>query len=437
MYIIARMTFFRSTKSKGIYPVFSVLVLIMFLMIFNMFRLSTFARVELASDLIALDLPVLIVNVDDNKPIKSRTDYEKADFVLYKNYANKEVLFEGRAKIRGRGNSTWKTIDTSKRSYLFKTDSAIEPFDFPQARKWILMSNVTDKTSLRNVYAYHIADEIFQGAGWAPHTQFITLVINQKVEGLYGFMEKAEIAQGRVDLPLDDSSFLAEVNSRLNREWNFKSDEGISLSIRERAGADSEYYRGAEDFLTRFEKILYSDEFADSESGWRSLADEKSFIDWYLINEYTKNHDAWFQDSCFMRYDTRARKLYMGPAWDFDLSCGNYRKRDCDKPEGLHVQLKGWFSRLWEDDAFKKAVASRWEETLPKVKESIDWLAAQADFLKDAANTDDTIWRRFGKRQWPHAPGWRDRKTYQAEVDYLTSWLQTRIDWLTQEFSTY
>ena len=47
-----------------------------------------------------------------------------------------------------------------------------------------------------------------------------------------------------------------------------------------------------------------------------------------------------------------------------------------------------------------------------------------ADCLEDDANLEDKIWQRFGFRQWPNAPGYKERKTYRAEVDYLKAVLR-------------
>lgn len=390
-------------------------------------------------------LPFVIITTDMGKAINSRENYRSAEAFFFPTLSAAEDAFNNhqsesiKCRIRGRGNSTWTTFDSNKRSYLLKFDNALSLYGMNKAHKWILQSNITDKTSLRNIYAYHLAAAVFNKTGWAPRTQFIHLIINKKYLGLYAAMEKAELSEERISLGTEtfrSKSFLAEVNSRQNRAWNFKSDKGISFSIRENdlISSDSDkatsYYRQAEDRIKAFEKVLYSDQFADSKNGWRAYADEESFVDWYLINEYTKNHDASFQDSCFLRYDADKKMFFMGPVWDFDISCGNISHSDCDKPEGLWIQRRYWFERLWEDENFRKAVSSRWNEKRAAISESLIWLKKQAEALEFDANIDDTIWQRFGYRQWPNAPGYKNRKTYKAEVQYLLDWCTARCAWL-------
>ncbi|GHV89367.1 hypothetical protein AGMMS50267_17270 [Spirochaetia bacterium] len=51
------------------------------------------------------------------------------------------------------------------------------------------------------------------------------------------------------------------------------------------------------------EDALFSSEFKDTETGYRKYLDVDSFIDWYFVNEITKNPDAQFYSSVYMYYD--------------------------------------------------------------------------------------------------------------------------------------
>lgn len=416
------------------YPLtFSIIFIFMFAMLICFFKRSSEEQI-LPQTYQALNFPVLEVRTDGAKIIKSKENYRNGEYTLKD--SDGTIIAEDKCKIRGRGNSTWTTIDTNKHSYLLKIKEPKSFFGFAKSDKWILMSNVTDKTSIRNVYAYHIARTIFNRTGWVPQTKFITLVVNGKYMGLYGFMEKADLQEGRIELP-ETKSFLAEVNPRLNRAWNFISNQFLELSIRKKEGADAQYYQNAQNVILNFENILFSDYFKDEKKGYRAYIDVDSFVDWYLVNEYTKNHDARFQASCFFTWNEKENKFHMGPVWDFDISCGNYSKRDADKPEGLWIQSEAWYARIWEDEWFRAKVAARWNEKVMDVRKSVDWIEEKADFLTDAANLDDKVWLRFGYRQWPNAPGYKERKTFRDEVDYLTDWCKRRIDWLSAEFNAY
>ena len=408
------------------------------------FRRSSEEKLNIFVKLKDSELPLVVINTDAQKLITSKEDYRRCDAYFIENFGEAlsdtdtpEKLFTNshRARIRGRGNSTWTSFLTHKHSYLLKLDDEMGALGLPSAKKWILQANLSDKTSLRNAYAYHIGQTIFQKAGWAPKTQFVHLVINGKFLGLYLLMEKAEVVPHRIELPFEanDSSFLAEVNSRLNRAWNFISNQGVTFSIREKENAPTDYYQNSEKILQDFENVLFSEQFQDQTSGYRAYIDFDSFVDWYIVNEFTKNHDACFQDSCFMYYSSTDKKIHMGPIWDFDIACGN-NTDECADPTGLFIQSRHWFKRLWEDAYFREKVCERWKECRTNIAESFDWIETQARFLETGANLDDKIWQRFGYYQWPNPPGYKERKTYRAEIDYMVSWLKTRASWLDTEW---
>ena len=74
-------------------------------------------------------------------------------------------------------------------------------------------------------------------------------------------------------------------------------------------------------------------------------------------------------------------------------------------------------------------------ETAEAFYESFSWIQEQADKLVPAIKINDAVWKNIGHRQWPHAPGWKNRKTYQAEVDYMIDFLEKRRIWLENEYS--
>ena len=67
--------------------------------------------------------------------------------------------------------------------------------------------------------------------------------------------------------------------------------------------------------------------FLDETEGYANYFDKVSFVDWYLINEITKNNDACFFSSCYLNI-TPGGKLKMGPLWDYDIALGNVNYND-------------------------------------------------------------------------------------------------------------
>lgn len=63
-----------------------------------------------------LGLPILEISTDKLKEIKSKEKYVKASFTLGNSSEYEKI--SGGCKIRGHGNSTWKTTFTQKKPYL-------------------------------------------------------------------------------------------------------------------------------------------------------------------------------------------------------------------------------------------------------------------------------------------------------------------------------
>ncbi|MBQ1727487.1 MAG: CotH kinase family protein, partial [Treponema sp.] len=135
--------------------------------------------------------PVLYIDTEGGKKIKTKEKYVKATYSI--NYGGKNL--SGSCKIRGRGNTTWKTRELYKKPYLLKLDKAASLLGLPEAEKWILMANTADKTSLRNAYAYYLAKNVWKDGLWTPDAKFLALFVNGRYEGLYALTEKIEIRQ--------------------------------------------------------------------------------------------------------------------------------------------------------------------------------------------------------------------------------------------------
>ncbi len=376
-----------------------------------------------------LGLPVLNVNTY-GKMINSKENFLDGLYTL----TDGDMHWEGSCKIRGRGNSTWKTIDTSKKPYLLKLDEEEPLLGMASARRWVLKSSATDKSFLRDEYAFYLAHEVWNRFAWTPRQKFVTLVLNGKYAGLYGIQEKVEVAPGRVGIDPAQGGILLKIDEHRDEAYSFTSKHWVIFNIIEPEGTvyGEEDFRMMERFVNEREKYLFGENGQGAD--WTRYFDLDSLVDWYLVNEFTKNHDSRFQSSCFAYYDRTTDKFYMGPVWDFDLSSGNTDAAGCNKPDGYITDQAFWYERLLQDELFMNALRQRWKTTREKLAESIELIQGWADGLADAATLNDRVWKSFGHRQWPNPSGWRDRKSYQAEIDYMTDYLRARLEWLDSQW---
>ena len=383
-----------------------------------MFALSSSQRISPETARVT-GFPVIFVDTFAGKKI-GRNNYVSARFEL-------DGISLG-CKIRGRGNTTWETRELYKKPYLLKFDAPTSLLGMQSARKWLLIANTADKAFIRNSYALHVLSKIWGRMAWVPQGKPVSLFLNGKYNGSYMLFEKIEAVSGRLELV--HGSFLANVNSRQNKEWNFRTSRGTKISLR--IDSTEEEYLSMQRKVQEAEDAIFADHGIDrnKKGGYPQKIDIDSFVDWYLINEFTKNHDAKFQASCYFYYDATEDKIFMGPPWDFDISCGNISWDGCEKPEGFWVRNDQWYAKLFEYEEFADAVKERWHETRKQVEESFIWIDREGVQLKTFCELNDVVWRTIGHRQWPHTPGWKSRKTYESEVAYMKSFLQKRAAWL-------
>ncbi len=369
-------------------------------------------------------LPVMFIETDGAKKIKSKETYIDADFEIFENYASyaEDAGKKYRGKIRGRGNTTWTF---RKKPYFAKLRKKNSVLGMPAAQKWTIRPFMTDKSKVRDAYATYLASTIYTNTsgGWIPSFKFVNLYLNNNFSGLYCVYEKVEQGENRMNLP--EGSFLFVVNSRLNKEWNFRSENGVPFSLVDNDVAEEKFLKEKE-ILENIEKQIY---LADNSEVF-DFIDKASFVDWYILNEFAKNRDSNFLASCFMAFDSKAKKLYMGPVWDFDIAFGGSHMDNNFSPEDPWINQFHWYKELWRNEEFREAVKQRWNETKSQLKDSFRYISEQAKILAPSAEIDDLVWQTIGRKQWPLTPGYRSRKTYISEVEYVYSWLFKRYDWM-------
>lgn len=407
-------------------------------------------------------LPVIFIDTDNGKKINSKENYVKADFYIYEDYDSylKKEGFSKKGKIRGRGNTTWTF---RKKPYLAKLNKEASVLGLPPARKWVLLSLMCDKSKIRNAYATFLAKNIWSGNLWQPDFRFVNLYLNGKFDGLYCIYEKVEQGENRLNLP--KNSFLFVVNSRYsgismdeiseissegsesenskpavfdsanfgptksgkqkNDNWGFRSEHGVPFTLKDNH-VDEKTFLAEKDILQKIENQIY----LEDNSKVFDYIDKDSFVDWYILQEFSKNRDSRFLASCFMFYNSKTQKLYMGPIWDFDIAFGGSHMDNNFSPENPWINQFHWYKELWRNEEFKSAVKSRWNETKSELRSSFEYIYSESAELEKSAFLDDAVWRTIGRKQWPHTPGYKDRKTYKAEVDYVYNWCQKRYEWM-------
>lgn len=378
-----------------------------------------------------------------------------------------EKIKSAELTIKGRGNSSWK--NAPKKSYTIKFKEKQNFLGLGENKSFALIANYFDKTLLRNMTSYELAKNVFDKMPWNPGTKCVQLFINNVYQGVYLAVETIKISGSRVDIPdvskcdnideFEKFGFILEIDSRQDEDFNFETEKNVPFSLKEPGGEDlqpsvkeslQEKIKGK---IQAAENAVYSEDFANPESGYGKFLDVDSFVDWWLMEELAKNTDSNFYSSCYMYFKPDEKKLFMGPVWDFDLGWGNINFYNPDESyTGFKAEEKitgkeenesgksweSWILRLRQDENFVKKAKERWSELKPRVEayfgsektEDMSYKNNLAVLNNNEAELNFVRWPILGKSVWKNPAGSEDRKTYGDENKFFTSWKNNRIKWL-------
>jgi hypothetical protein len=188
-------------------------------------------------------------------------------------------------------------------------------------------------------------------------------------------------------------------------------------------------YNYAKEFVEKFDEVLFSDYWLDEEKGYKKYIDINSFVDWYLINEISKNNDACFFASCFMNLNRETGILSMGPLWDFDLAFGNLSENGNDKPEGFWLKKTiPWYIQMFKDPEFVKLVKEHFDKFY-------SYRSYYTSLIKDKQLSLATSYH-YNYRLWYDSTCEYSNAIYyfNQSCSSLETFMSTRWEWLKNEF---
>jgi hypothetical protein len=388
------------------------------------------------------NLPTMYINTENAQPVMSKDNYLNATITVKSSVATEEVT-NLVTEIKGRGNSTW---GMAKKPYRLKLDKKANLFGLPaKAKNWVLLANYVDKTLIRNAVAFKISE--ITGLEFTPSVKFIDLYMNNEFLGNYMFTDQVEVNEKRVNVEEQDTidirepevtgGYLLEIDGFAASEpkW-FTSSRGLKITIKypkdDEIVAEQEAY--IRNYIHTFENKLFADNFKNPETGYRSMVDTISLVNWYIACELTGNSDSFWSTYIYKRRSDN--KLYFGPLWDFDIAFNNDDRlgnavRKLMREHAFNPRT--WIQRFWEDEWFQKAVERRWkalveDNLLDRLTTYIDETAA---LLEASQAKNFQRWNILNTKVYKEIYLFT---TYQRGIDYLKLYLSERIDFLNESF---
>lgn len=372
--------------------------------------------------------------------------------------------YDGKIAIEIRGNSSQ---EFPKKQYAIETRDEfgenlnVSLMGMPKENDWVLYAPYSDKTLMRNVIAYELGAQMFE---YAPRTQFCEVIINGEYLGVYVLTEKVKRDKNRIDInklsedeisgdKLTGGYILVKDRTPDDYQGGFLSAYPASNGFGElfysyvypTAGdivPEQEDY--IEEIVDEFEDALKSNNFDDPITGYRPLIDMHSFVNYYIIEELSKDIDAYRLSTYFYKdKQSLGGELKMGPVWDFNIAFGNSASCGSVYTTGsvlsmsdtCGVQFPFWWQRLPEDNFFMQNVVCNWNnyrQSFLSDQNIIDLIDNKVTTLGPAIARNYERWPILDQYVWPNPI---IHNTYANEIAFFKQWILDRIGYLDQVFA--
>ena len=329
-------------------------------------------------------------------------------------------------------------------------------FGMPQENDWILIANYNDKTFLRNILAF----DLFEKMGhYAPRTKLCEVVVNDIYNGIYVFTEKIKRDNGRVDiakLDLDDNfgdsltgGYIFRVDYwNQNNSWisNYNNPNFPNDAVRyvynypdyDEITIQQKNY--IQNLVGDFEDALWSNDFEDLILGYRPFINTRSFIDYFIVNEFARNVDGFKKSRNF--YKDKSSKdslIYAGPVWDFDWAYKDHSSSMINGSGWRHnysgptdVKPPGWYIRLLQDTTFANELNCRYfnlRNTILDTSNIFSFIDSLSSMLSEPQNRHYTRWPILGINVGTPEVGIQPT-SYSGEIIKFKNWINERLIWL-------
>ena len=366
--------------------------------------------------------------------------------------------YDGQISIELRGESSLGLFPKKSYSLETQTDSGtnnnISLLGLPVENDWVLYAPYADKSLMRNVLSYGLFEQM---GHYAPRTRFVEVVVNEDYKGIYILTEKIKRDKNRVDMAklrpedisgdeltggylmrIDKTSGMADYeywqSPVMPTEANYQQVvfQYFDPDYHELNSTQRQYIR---DHLLEFERALVSRDFKDPDKGYRAYLDMPSFVDLTILNEFTKDVDAFRLSHYFYKQkDSDGGKLVTGPPWDYNLTFGNSNfLSDVQEPLNWVYDIPitiWWWPRIMEDYRFRRELRCRWDDLYSTVlsSEHIHGILDSAIQVMGASIPRNfNRWPIMGLYVWPNS---YVGSSYNDEEWFLRNWIDDRLEWM-------
>ena len=326
--------------------------------------------------------------------------------------------------------------------------------NFPAEEDFILYGPYSDKSLFNNVLTMDIANEL---GYYSSRTRFVELVLNGDYKGVYVIMEKVKRDGDRVDIATlretelsgDDltGGYIFRIDKGPHEGWSskynaYESDNPIFFQYyypkSEIITAQQKSY--IQDYTHEFEEAIASPTYRNSRGKhYLDYIDLRSFVDNFILNELSKNVDAYRLSSYFHKdKDSKGGKIIAGPYWDFNLAFGNGDYCGGDDATGWeYYQCVGsspfWWDAMLKNPDFTNALRCRWVElrqttlSTSTINTKLDAFVSE---LGESRMRNFQRWPIMGTYVWPNSWFYAQSANHDEVIGYMKQWIEERSIWM-------
>lgn len=346
-----------------------------------------------------------------------------------------------------RGNTS---LYYPKKSYSFETwasdlsDISVPILGMPEEEDWLLLANYNDNTHQKN----ELMHWIWSGTGnYAVRTRHVELIVDGIYHGLYLLTEKIKRDNNRVDinkLKPDETSgidltggYIVKRDSKDATDiyfWTgpyYNYQKPYILVYPNETDTQPEQFNYIKNYFDSFEHALKGANFSDPALGFRAFVNELTFAQYFIIQEFAMNVDAYDGSVYFVK--DKGEKMSVGPVWDFDESLSNENEcLETTNSEGWVYSFPCveeftifWWEKFTRDCEYSNLAHSKFLEYRQSILDTthlFNHIDSVHNTLLKAAERDKLAWQKTGN--------------YTTEINDLKNWITQRLSWMDGNIAT-
>lgn len=367
---------------------------------------------------------------------------------IYSYYGN--IGIEQRGSISQQWWWTQKSYAVETRNAQHLDTNAVI-LGMPKESDWVLYGPFNEATLMKNVLTYQLVREL---GYYVTRTKYCEMMLKTgftwKYNGIYVMMEKIKRDKNRVDIAKLDSDdnagdsltggYIIAVDRNINVQdsgwfsshpqntnvfYTYKYPKGDKITPQQMAYIQA--------YVDSFEKSVSAPNFADPATGFRKFIEPVSFMDFFFIQELSKNIDAYKRSSYLYKdRNSKDHRLHAGPHWDYNsaykIELAGCEPFDSDTGwvynmtcwiHGSNYPVPFWWKQMLQDTTYTRDLKCRWIQ-----------LRSSTFSIANIFHIIDSIAGYISAASARHYQKFNITTNFQTNVNALKTWIAARLAWL-------